>query len=57
MRAIRWGRVLGFLEVGTKAGYWSPKVAATVADSIQQKWGLRQIRRRLGSLLDPRMPT
>ena len=46
-RQIRWGRVLGFLEVGTHAGYWPKKVADQVADSIQQRWGLRRIRRRL----------
>jgi hypothetical protein len=49
-RDIRWGRVLGFLEVGTRAGYWSPKVAEQVADSIQQRWGLSRIRRRLLAL-------
>ena len=47
MREIRWGRVLGFLEVGTHAGYWSSKRASEVADSVQHRWGLRRIRRRL----------
>jgi len=39
--------VLGFLEVGTHLGYWPAKRATEVADSIQQRYGLSKIRRRL----------
>jgi hypothetical protein len=46
-RDLCLGRMHGFLEVGVDTGYWSKKVADQVADSIQQKWGLRRVRRRL----------
>lgn len=44
-RDIRWGRVLGFLEVGTHLGYWPARRATEVADSIQQRYGLSKILR------------
>lgn len=33
-RDIRWGRVLGFLEVGVHLGFWSEKTSSRVSDSI-----------------------
>ena len=44
---LRLGRVLGFLEVGTYAGYWSARRASEVAESIQHRYGLRRIGRLL----------
>jgi hypothetical protein len=31
---IRWGRVLGYLEVGVHLGYWSARTSWRVSDSI-----------------------
>jgi hypothetical protein len=33
-RQIRWGRVLAYLEVGVRLGYWSEQTSAWVSDSI-----------------------
>ncbi len=34
-RDIRWGRVLGYLEVGVRLGYWSERTSSRVSDSIR----------------------
>jgi hypothetical protein len=34
-RDIRWGRVLGYLEVGVQLGYWSARTSSRVSDSIR----------------------
>jgi hypothetical protein len=41
------GRVLGFLEIGVRLGYWSRKTADGVAESVPAGYGLRSVRRRL----------
>ena len=33
-RDMRWGRVLGFMEVGVHLGYWSEQTSSRVSDSI-----------------------
>ena len=42
-----FGRVLGFLEVGVRLGYWNRRTADGVAESVREGYGLRSIRRRL----------
>ena len=41
------GRVLGFLEVGVRLGFWSKKTADGVAESVRQAVQVRTLRRRL----------
>ena len=42
-----FGRVLGFLEIGVRLGYWSRTTADGVAESVRQGYGLRSIWQRL----------
>jgi hypothetical protein len=46
-RPIRWGRVLGFLEVGVAFGYWPKRTAEQVADSIYHRWAVWKVGRML----------
>ena len=34
IRDIRWGRVLAYLEVGVRLGFWSERTSSRVSDSI-----------------------
>jgi hypothetical protein len=38
MREACWGRLLGFLEVGTAFGFWSKKAAGRFSNSVEQKY-------------------
>jgi hypothetical protein len=46
-RQIRWGRVLGFLEVGTHLGFWPKRTADQVADAIAHRYRISRVRRHL----------
>jgi hypothetical protein len=45
-RQIRWGRVLAYLEVGVRLGYWSERTSSRMADAIANGWS-RGLPRRL----------
>lgn len=38
MREACWGRLLGFLEVGTAFGFWSRKAAYRFSNSVEHKY-------------------
>jgi hypothetical protein len=45
-KAIRWGRVLGLLEVGVVLGFWSRRKAGGVSEAVRNglpAWRLRRI--------------
>lgn len=44
---IGWGRFLGFLEVGTHLGYWTTRTADRVAETVQHRYRIGHVRRRL----------
>jgi hypothetical protein len=46
-RDLRYGRVLGYLDVGVAFGYWSKRSADRAADSIAHRWALGKLRRTL----------
>jgi hypothetical protein len=47
IRAMRWGRLLGLLEAGVIHGYWTKRQAGTVAELVEQRVGLRKVRKVL----------
>jgi hypothetical protein len=47
VREIRWGRVLGFIEVGVAFGFWSKRAADGAANVLGHRYGVRRVRRLL----------
>ena len=48
-RAIRWGRLLGFLEVGTRLGWWSRRSAERYADLAFHRMARGKAKKMLAS--------
>lgn len=46
-KAIRYGRVLVYLEVGTWLGLWSPKTAAGAVECFLERMPIWRVMRRL----------
>ena len=46
-RAIRWGRLLGMLEVGVRLGYWSRRSADRYSDAAYFGHGRARARKIL----------
>jgi hypothetical protein len=47
VREIRWGRVLAYLEVGVRLGYWTKRRAEQVSESIYHRYLIPRVARQL----------
>jgi hypothetical protein len=47
MKQIRWGRVLAYLEVGVRLGYWTKHRAEQMSESIRHHYRIRRVARQL----------
>lgn len=47
VRQIRWGRVLAYLDVGVRLGYWTKRRAEQVSESIYHGYRVPRVGRQL----------
>jgi hypothetical protein len=46
-KQIRWGRLLGMLEVGVRFGWWSRRAADRYSEAVRNGWTKARAKRSL----------